>query len=214
MGFVFGSATLVGFRGPLGTRTLSTRRCFSKRGPSLVRPARRPRFGTAQPGAHMTATSEPLTLSEESVELVLDELRPYLMSDGGNVSIVEIDGATVRLKLEGACGSCPSSTMTMKLGIEKRLRERIPEIESVVAVEEAGEQLSSEGVEEVLDQVRPFLKIAGGSIQLASITNLDGPAPVVTLQLAGTGAAVQSVKVEISSRIRRRFPRIAQIVFA
>lgn len=162
----------------------------------------------------MTATSEPLTLSEESVELVLDELRPYLMSDGGNVSIVEIDGATVRLKLEGACGSCPSSTMTMKLGIEKRLRERIPEIESVVAVEEAGEQLSSEGVEEVLDQVRPFLKIAGGSIQLASITNLDGPAPVVTLKLAGTGAAVQSVKVEISSRIRRRFPRIAQIVFA
>jgi len=161
----------------------------------------------------MSATSEPLTLSEASVEVVLDELRPYLMADGGNVSIVEIDGATVRLKLEGACGSCPSSTMTMKMGIEKRLRERIPEIESVVAVEDAGEQPSSEGVEQVLDQVRPFLKIAGGSIELVSMTNIDGPAPVVNLRLTGTGAAIQSVKVEISSRIRRRFPRIAQIVF-
>ncbi|BAM80566.1 similar to iron-sulfur cluster scaffold protein [Cyanidioschyzon merolae strain 10D] len=178
---------------------------------------RRPALQTARHDGvalvQMSATSEPLTLSEASVEVVLDELRPYLMADGGNVSIVEIDGATVRLKLEGACGSCPSSTMTMKMGIEKRLRERIPEIESVVAVEDAGEQPSSEGVEQVLDQVRPFLKIAGGSIELVSMTNIDGPAPVVNLRLMGTGAAIQSVKVEISSRIRRRFPRIAQIVF-
>ena len=72
-----------------------------------------------------------LTLTNENVEKVLDELRPYLMADGGNVEIAEIDGPIVRLRLQGACGSCPSSTMTLKMGIERRLREMIPEIDGV-----------------------------------------------------------------------------------
>ena len=75
-----------------------------------------------------------LALTPENVETVLDELRPYLMSDGGNVEIVDIDGPIVQLRLQGACGSCPSSTMTLKMGIERRLRERIPEISEVIAV--------------------------------------------------------------------------------
>ncbi|WRH65607.1 MAG: NifU family protein [Planktothrix sp. GU0601_MAG3] len=75
-----------------------------------------------------------LALTEENVETVLDELRPYLMADGGNVQIVELDGPIVRVRLQGACGSCPSSTMTLKMGIERRLRERIPEIAEVEAV--------------------------------------------------------------------------------
>jgi Fe-S cluster biogenesis protein NfuA len=72
-----------------------------------------------------------LTLTPENVEQVLDEMRPYLMADGGNVELVEIDGPIVRLRLQGACGSCPSSTMTLKMGIERRLREIIPEIAEV-----------------------------------------------------------------------------------
>jgi len=72
-----------------------------------------------------------LTLSPDNVETVLDELRPYLISDGGNVELVEIEGPIVRLRLQGACGSCPSSTMTLKMGIERRLREMIPEIAEV-----------------------------------------------------------------------------------
>ncbi len=75
-----------------------------------------------------------LALTPENVETVLDELRPYLISDGGNVEVVELDGPVVRLRLQGACGSCPSSTMTLKMGIERRLREKIPEISEVVAV--------------------------------------------------------------------------------
>lgn len=75
-----------------------------------------------------------LALTPDNVETVLDELRPYLMADGGNVEVVELDGPVVRLRLQGACGSCPSSTMTLKMGIERRLRERIPEIAEVVAV--------------------------------------------------------------------------------
>lgn len=75
-----------------------------------------------------------LALTSENVESVLDELRPYLMADGGNVELVEIDGPTVRLRLQGACGSCPSSTMTLRMGIERRLREFIPEIAEVEQV--------------------------------------------------------------------------------
>ncbi len=84
----------------------------------------------------MTATkaTPPLALTPDNVEQVLDELRPYLMADGGNVELVEIDGPIVRLRLQGACGSCPSSTMTLKMGIERRLREYIPEIAEVEQV--------------------------------------------------------------------------------
>lgn len=75
-----------------------------------------------------------LALTRDNVETVLDEMRPYLMSDGGNVELVEIDGPIVKLRLQGACGSCPSSTMTLRMGIERRLREAIPEIAEVEQV--------------------------------------------------------------------------------
>lgn len=78
--------------------------------------------------------SQALTLTPENVETVLDEMRPYLMADGGNVELVEIDGPIVKLRLQGACGSCPSSTMTLRMGIERRLREFIPEIAEVEQV--------------------------------------------------------------------------------
>lgn len=79
----------------------------------------------------MSATME-LTL--ENVETVLDEMRPYLMSDGGNVELVELDGPVVKLRLQGACGSCPSSAMTLRMGIERRLKEMIPEIAEIEQV--------------------------------------------------------------------------------
>jgi len=75
-----------------------------------------------------------MELTTENVEKVLDELRPYLIADGGNVELVELDGPVVRLRLQGACGTCPSSTMTLKMGIERHGRAYIPEI---VEVEQA-----------------------------------------------------------------------------
>ena len=72
-----------------------------------------------------------LPLTEENVEKVLDEVRPSLMADGGNVALHEIDGLVVVLMLQGACGSCPSSTMTLKMGIENLLRHYIPEVTEV-----------------------------------------------------------------------------------
>jgi Fe-S cluster biogenesis protein NfuA len=77
---------------------------------------------------------EALLLNSENVETILDEMRPYLISDGGNVELVEIDGPIVKLRLQGACGSCPSSTMTLRMGIERRLRDAIPEIEEIEQV--------------------------------------------------------------------------------
>lgn len=78
--------------------------------------------------------SQTLALTSENVETVLDEMRPYLMADGGNVELVELDGPVVKLRLQGACGSCPSSAMTLRMGIERRLREYIPEIAEVEQV--------------------------------------------------------------------------------
>ena len=80
----------------------------------------------------MSADTMALTL--ENVEKVLDELRPFLMADGGNVEVVELDGPIVKVRLQGACGSCPSSTMTLKMGIERKMREAIPEVSEVVQV--------------------------------------------------------------------------------
>ena len=79
----------------------------------------------------MSAT---LDLNPQNVETVLDELRPYLMADGGNVELVDIEGPVVQLRLQGACGSCPSSAMTLKMGIERKLKEMIPEVSEVVQV--------------------------------------------------------------------------------
>jgi Fe-S cluster biogenesis protein NfuA len=75
-----------------------------------------------------------LALTVENVETTLDEMRPYLMADGGNVELVEIDGPIVKLRLQGACGSCPSSTMTLRMGLERRLKEMIPEIAEIEQV--------------------------------------------------------------------------------
>ena len=79
-------------------------------------------------------SNETMALTLENVEKVLDELRPFLMADGGNVEVVELDGPIVKVRLQGACGSCPSSTMTLKMGIERKMRESIPEVSEVVQV--------------------------------------------------------------------------------
>jgi len=148
----------------------------------------------------------PLPLTLENVEKVLDTMRPYLMSDGGNVRVSDIDGGIVRLKLEGACGTCPSSTMTMKMGLERGLREKIPEIVDVVQdLGEGGPELSPEAVETVLDTVRPFLNVAGGTIELADLRGVGGLQPVIILKMGGKSAALRSVKTEIMQRLQRNF---------
>jgi Fe-S cluster biogenesis protein NfuA len=73
---------------------------------------------------------------KDRVEEALDLIRPALQNDGGNVELVDVDEAAgvVKVKLVGACGSCPMSQMTLRMGVERVLKEQIPEINEVVAV--------------------------------------------------------------------------------
>ena len=71
---------------------------------------------------------------KEKVEAVIDRIRPALQADGGDVELVGIEDGVVKVKLTGACGSCPMSTLTLKMGIERVIREELPEIKEVVAV--------------------------------------------------------------------------------
>jgi len=71
---------------------------------------------------------------QDKVEEVLDKVRPVLVRDGGNVELVEVTDGTVKVKLVGACAGCPMSTMTLKNGIERILKQEIPEVKEVIAV--------------------------------------------------------------------------------
>jgi Fe-S cluster biogenesis protein NfuA len=71
---------------------------------------------------------------KEKVEKVLDKVRPSLMADGGNVELVDVEDGVVKVRLTGACGGCPMSQMTLKMGIERVLKQEIPEIQEVVAI--------------------------------------------------------------------------------
>jgi len=72
---------------------------------------------------------------KEKVEAILAQVRPILQGDGGDVELVEVsDEGIVKVKLTGACAGCPMSTMTLKNGIEKILKDKVPEVKEVVAV--------------------------------------------------------------------------------
>jgi Fe-S cluster biogenesis protein NfuA len=66
-------------------------------------------------------------VSRETVELVLGRVRPYLLADGGDVELVGVEGANVRVRLTGSCAGCPSSHLTLSMGIETALREAMGE---------------------------------------------------------------------------------------
>ncbi len=69
------------------------------------------------------------------VEKALDTIRPYLLTDGGNVKVIDIiDGSILHLQLLGSCGTCPMSMMTLKAGIEEAVKKEVPEILSVVSI--------------------------------------------------------------------------------
>lgn len=71
----------------------------------------------------------------EEIESVLETLRPMLIQDGGNVELVDIEDGVVKLRLVGSCSSCSSSTMTLKMGIERALKKAIPMVRCVEAID-------------------------------------------------------------------------------
>ena len=173
-----------------------------------TRGVRRARTVTAR-AAGESSISEKLELTADNVEKVLDEVRPYLIADGGDVELVEIDGLVVKLKLNGACGSCPSSTVTMRMGIEKRLMEKIPEIMEVEQIQDelGGLDLTEENVEATLDEIRPYLAgTGGGELELVDIED-----PIVKVRLTGPAASVMTVRVAVTQKLREKMPSIAAV---
>ncbi len=78
---------------------------------------------------------EVFIMLREKIEDALNKVRPSLQADGGDVEFVDVDeNGVVKLRLTGACGGCPMSQMTLKMGIEKILKQNVPEIESVESV--------------------------------------------------------------------------------
>jgi Fe-S cluster biogenesis protein NfuA len=67
----------------------------------------------------------------EKVEKALKKIRPNLQADGGDIELIDVVDGVVKVRLTGACGTCPMSTMTLKMSVERILKEQIPEIKSV-----------------------------------------------------------------------------------
>lgn len=93
------------------------------------------------PGSSDQSTSRPVSSTppvdlRHRVSMVIDRIRPAVQSDGGDLELVDItDQGVVRVRLHGACVGCPSSTLTLKAGIERNLKDYVPEVRSVEAVE-------------------------------------------------------------------------------
>jgi Fe-S cluster biogenesis protein NfuA len=70
----------------------------------------------------------------EKIKAAIEKIRPSLQMDGGDIELVNVEDNIVKVRLKGACGSCPMSTMTLKMGVERIIKEMVPEIQSVEAV--------------------------------------------------------------------------------
>ncbi len=82
-----------------------------------------------------TTTSTDKKIEKRKVEKIIDEhIRPMLMADGGDIKLIEVKEDIIKVQLTGACGSCPMSQLTLRQGVERMLKEYIPEIKSVVGV--------------------------------------------------------------------------------
>ena len=85
----------------------------------------------------MTEEAQTGTSVTDRARVVIDEIRPLLQADGGDIELVSVDEAAgiVSVRLQGACKGCPGAAMTLKMGVERFLRERVSEVKEVVAVE-------------------------------------------------------------------------------
>ena len=130
-------------------------------------------------GAAQTMVGRPvadLDLTVDNVNKVLDQVRPYLINDGGNVAVVSVDDSSrdITLRLQGACGSCPSATTTMKMGIERVLRENFSNVRDVIAAPPGELDLSVEAVEEKVKNILPAVRKLGGIVEIRSVDSTTG----------------------------------------
>ncbi|KFK30728.1 hypothetical protein AALP_AA6G019600 [Arabis alpina] len=155
------------------------------------------------PGLYSAQTFD---LTPQNVDLVLEDVRPFLISDGGNVDVVSVEDGVVSLKLQGACNSCPSSSTTMTMGIERVLKEKfgdaLKDIRQVY--DEEVKQITVEAVNAHLDILRPAIKNYGGSVDVLSV---DGEDCVVKY------VGPESIGMGIRAAIKEKFKDISNVTF-
>lgn len=158
---------------------------------------------SGSPGLYSAQVFE---LTAENVNWVLEDVRPYLIADGGNVDVVSVDDGVISLKLQGACGSCPSSTTTMKMGIERVLKEKFGEAVKDIRQVSDDEQTETTvaAVDAHLDILRPAIKNFGGSVEVSSVEGGDCHVRYVGPESIGSG---------IKAAIKEKFPDIVNVIF-
>ncbi|XP_057963564.1 nifU-like protein 1, chloroplastic [Malania oleifera] len=178
----------------------------SRRRPFLGSVIRASGAGAPAGGSPGLYSAQKFDLTPRNVDLVLDDVRPYLISDGGNVDVVSVEDGVISLKLQGACGSCPSSTTTMKMGIERVIKEKFGDaVKDIRQVYD--DHISETTVEAVnghLDILRPAIKNYGGSVEVVSIEGGDCLVNYMGPQTIGSG---------IKAAIKEKFPDIVNVVF-
>uniref|UniRef100_A0A2P2MRC8 Uncharacterized protein MANES_05G012600 n=1 Tax=Rhizophora mucronata TaxID=61149 RepID=A0A2P2MRC8_RHIMU len=159
---------------------------------------------SSSPGLY---SAQKFELTAQNVDMVLEDVRPYLISDGGNVDVVSVDDSVISLKLQGACGSCPSSTTTMKMGIERVLKEKfgdaVKDIRQVY--DETITETTVEAVNGHLDILRPAIRNYGGSVEVLSVENGECLVKYTGPESIGSG---------IKAAIKEKFPDIINVIFS
>eukprot|EP00984_Skeletonema_dohrnii_P010729 scaffold4209_cov121-Skeletonema_dohrnii-CCMP3373.AAC.2 len=163
-------------------------------------------FESEQAAATSTIDDQqPLELNKENVDKVLDEVRPYLISDGGNVAVDNVDAETgnVYLILEGACGSCASSTVTMQMGIERVLKEKFEErLGEVIQVDPDNEdgadggkpkELTMEAVQVEVKRISQAITAMGGVVRVVSVD----PIGVVEIEFRGPNKVKKGLELAL-----------------
>ncbi|CAN0888771.1 NifU-like protein 1, chloroplastic [Linum grandiflorum] len=159
---------------------------------------------SSSPGLY---SAQKFDLTAQNVDLVLEDVRPYLIADGGNVDVVSVEDGVISLQLQGACGSCPSSTTTMKMGIERVLKEKFGD--AVKDIRQVGDEdltgkATVEAVNGHLKILRPAIKNYGGSVDVVSIEGGE-------CQVRYTGP--ESIGSGVKAAIKEKFPDIQNVTF-
>ncbi|XP_030945528.1 nifU-like protein 1, chloroplastic [Quercus robur] len=157
---------------------------------------------SSSPGLY---SAQKFELTAQNVDLVLEDVRPYLISDGGNVDVVSVQDGVVSLKLQGACGSCPSSTTTMTMGIERVLKEKFGDaVKDIQQVYDEVQETNVEAVNAHLDILRPAIKNFGGNVEVLSVEGGDCLVKYMGPESIGSG---------VKAAIKEKFPDIVNVVF-
>ncbi|PNW70219.1 hypothetical protein CHLRE_17g710800v5 [Chlamydomonas reinhardtii] len=143
-------------------------------------------------------------LSVEAVTAALDEVRPYLEADGGDVEVVEVENGVVYLRLQGACSSCPSQSATMKGGIERAIRNAFgDQVRDILQLDAKEPAATAEAVDRQLDMLRGAISNLGGSVEVVSVE-----AGVATLKYKGPKPVGKGIQNMVRDKFKKQLREV------